>query len=80
MLLHQCAHPPVPHFLKTDIQFYPCRSEIVDVSNYAESIMQQSSTPKDLEAIPLMNPDEVGILNLEVWAGDGPITHINYSE
>ena len=42
--------------------------------------MQQSSTPKDLEAIPLMNPDEVGILNLEVWAGDGPITHIAYSE
>ena len=70
----------MPSFLKTDIQFYPSRSEIVDVTNYADSIMQQSSTPKHLEAIHLMSPDEVGILNLEVWAGDGPITYMSYSE
>ena len=78
LLLHKCKFEPEVPFLETDLQFYPGRVEKIDVSGYAQSIVEQCSLvdPSTYEEI---DPDSSGIVLMEVLAHKGPVKHLSFS-
>jgi uncharacterized protein YjiK len=78
-ILDQCKIEKQATFLEYDLQFYPNRSEKIDVSSYAH-MMKKGALAVDPESYEKINPHKLGIVLMEAKAYQSSVTSITYSQ